>query len=105
MFAFLAAISVATAAHADTRAEAESLFREGRRAAEVGNYDTACAKFDARRKLDPAPGTLLNLADCEETRGQLTRAWHDFLALADMLPELDERKGVALERARNLERT
>jgi hypothetical protein len=105
MLGFAVAISVASAAHADTRAEAESLFREGRRAAEVGNYDTACQKFDASRKLDPAPGTLLNLADCEETRGQLTRAWHDFLALADMLPELDERKGVALERARNLERT
>lgn len=103
--AVAAVISVASVAHADTNASAEALFREGRRAAEVGNYETACAKFDASRKLDPAPGTLLNLADCEETRGQLTRAWHDFLALADMLPELDERKGVALERARNLERT
>ena len=97
----------ATAARADERAavDAEMLFREGRRAADLGNYALACEKFEASHKVQPAPGTLLNLADCEESRGMLTRAWHDFLALADALPETDERKAVALERARSLERS
>jgi hypothetical protein len=100
-------ISSAGAARADGRAvvDAELLFREGRRAADLGNFAVACEKFEASHRLDPAPGTLLNLADCEETRGQLTRAWRDFLALADALPETDDRKAVALERARNLERS
>jgi hypothetical protein len=81
------------------------LFREGRRLADSGNFALACEKFEASHKVQPAPGTLLNLADCEESRGQLTRAWHDFLSLADALPETDERKAVALERARTLERS
>lgn len=96
-----------TAARADERAavDAEMLFREGRHAADLGNFALACEKFEASHKAQPAPGTLLNLADCEESRGMLTRAWHDFLALADALPESDERKAVALERARSLERS
>jgi hypothetical protein len=100
-------ISSASVARADEHASsnAEALFREGRHAADVGNYAVACEKFEASHKLEPAPGTLLNLADCEEARGELTRAWRDFLALADALPEADERKTVALERARNLERS
>ena len=100
-------VSAAPAARADDHPiiSAETLFREGRHAADLGNFAVACEKFEASHRLEPAPGTLLNLADCEETRGQLTRAWRDFLALADALPENDERKTVALERARNLERT
>ncbi len=100
-------VSSASVARADERAtsNAETLFREGRHAADVGNYAAACEKFEASHRLEPAPGTLLNLADCEEARGQLTRAWRDFLALADALPENDDRKTVALERARNLERS
>jgi hypothetical protein len=107
IFAIGLVLSAATAARADERAavDAEMLFREGRHAADMGNFALACEKFEASHKAQPAPGTLLNLADCEETRGLLTRAWHDFLALADALPETDERKAVALERARSLERS
>lgn len=106
-FAVAFVLCSASAARADERAavDAEMLFREGRRAADSGNFALACEKFEASHKVQPAPGTLLNLADCEESRGQLTRAWHDFLALADALPESDERKAVALERARTLERS
>ena len=62
----------ATAARADERAsvDAEMLFREGRHAADMGNFALACEKFEASHKVQPAPGTLLNLADCEESRGQ-----------------------------------
>jgi hypothetical protein len=103
----LAILCSAPVARADERAsvDAEMLFREGRRAADAGNYALACEKFEASHKVQPAPGTLLNLADCEESRGLLTRSWRDFLALADALPETDERKAVALERARTLERS
>ncbi len=89
----------------DKSAVADALFRQGRRAADRGDWATACERFEQSQEAEAAPGTLLNLADCEETRGQLTRAWRDFLALADALPETDERKAVALERARRLERS
>jgi hypothetical protein len=103
----LVALSGATSARADDRAlpDADTLFREGRRAADAGDYTLACAKFAASKRIDPAPGTMLNLADCEEARGELTRAWHDFLELADGLPDGDERKIVALVRARKLEKS
>ena len=101
----VAVISATHAAHAgDKPSLADTLFQEGRRAADRGDFAVACTKFEASQAADPAPGTLLNLADCEESRGQLTRAWHDFLTLADALPDADERKAVALERARRLER-
>lgn len=83
-------------------AGAEALFREGRQAADAGNYAVACPKFEESYRLDPAPGTLLNLADCEENRGQLARAWQHFRQLSDQLPPDDDRKPVAEARARAL---
>src|SRR5450631_560862 len=84
-------------------AAADVLFREGRRDADAGNYALACPKFEESFRLDPAPGTLLNLADCEENRGQLTRAWQHFQQLTDELPATDERRPIAIARARALE--
>ena len=84
-------------------AGAEALFRDGRRAADAGDYPVACARFEESERLDPAPGTLLNLADCEENRGQLARAWEHFRQLYDQLPVSDERRGIADARARALE--
>ena len=96
-----------SAALADDRliAQADALFEQGRRAADAGDYAVACAKFDASRRIDPAPGTVLNLADCEQARGELARAWRDFIDLADTLPSGDPHKAVALVRAFALERS
>ena len=69
-----------------------------------GDYAGACPKFAESQRLDPAPGTLLNLADCEEHLGHLARAWdawHEGIAL---LPRADERLPPARERAQALER-
>ncbi len=84
-------------------ATADSLFRDGRRAADAGNFAVACPKFEESYKLDPAPGTLLNLADCEENRGQLSRAWQHFRQLHDLLPVSDDRRPIAEKRAQSLE--
>jgi hypothetical protein len=105
LVAVLSAAFVASrVAEAADPVTAEALFREGRRDVEAGNFVAACAKFEESNRLDPAAGTLLNLADCEETRGQLARAWQHFKELYDELPPSDERRVIAESRARILER-
>jgi hypothetical protein len=71
----------AGAAHAQTatdKAAAEALFREGRKLFDAGSYPAACAKLAESERLDPAPGTLLNLAGCYEKNGQTASAWATF---------------------------
>ena len=101
----LVLVGAAGSARADGSdpAAAERLFREARSALLAGNYAVACPMFAESHRLDPAPGTVLNLADCEEKRGQLTRAWQHFRQLADELPDADERRAEAKARADALE--
>src|SRR5260370_13844519 len=85
-------------------AAAEALFREGRAAAQKGNWDVACPKLRESERLDPAAGTLLNLADCEEHRGRVATAWQLFRQVVESLPESDERVPLAKRRAADLEK-
>lgn len=100
LLAFAPSTARADGADAST---ADVLFREGRQAADAGNYAVACPKFEESYRLDPAAGTLLNLGDCEENRGQLGRAWKHFRQLYDRLPVTDDRKPIADARARAVE--
>jgi len=84
-------------------AAAERLFRDARREMIAGNYGTACPMFEESYRLDAAPGTLLNLGDCEEKRGRLARAWEHFRQLYDQLPSSDDRRGEARLRADAIE--
>ena len=68
----------ARAQTASDKAAAEALFREGRRLFDSGSYPAACAKLAESERLDPAPGTLLNLAGCYEKNGQTASAWATF---------------------------
>jgi len=61
----------ANVAHAETSAE---LFAQAQALKAQGKLDAACDKYEASYKLDPAPGTALNLGDCAERRGDLARA-------------------------------
>ena len=84
---------------ADGPGAADLLFRQGRAAAEAGDYPHACIAFAESLRLDPAPGTVLNLADCEEHVGRFASAWGHFLRVASALPPTDERRDIARERA------
>jgi hypothetical protein len=84
---------------ASADAAAEALFRAGRDALKQGSLDEACARFEESHRLEPAVGTLLNLALCEERRGRLARAWELFTRVASDLPSSDARVALAREHA------
>ncbi len=88
--AVLASSSARAAAPPDVAA-AEALFREARAAARTGDHATACPKFRESYRLDPAVGTLLNLADCEEHDGHLVDSLRRFEEAFGRLSPTDDR--------------
>ena len=95
----------ARVAHAQ-EAEAETLFREGKRLMKEGNFAAACDKLEASERLDPSAGTELNLADCREKNGQLATAWALFVKAAATAKHSDgdkKREAEARRRADALE--
>lgn len=65
---------------AQQTAAAESLFEEGRRLMNSGNFAAACQKLEESQRLEPAGGTLMNLALCHEKMGRTASAWAEFKA-------------------------
>ncbi|HEX7841987.1 MAG TPA: hypothetical protein VF469_31165 [Kofleriaceae bacterium] len=63
-------------------AEAESLFREGKRLMKKGDIAQACDKFEASDRVEPTASTELNLAVCREKNGQTATAWATFIKAA-----------------------
>jgi tetratricopeptide (TPR) repeat protein len=70
---------------------AEILFKEGRELMDRSDFAGACARFSLSNSLEPAVGTLLNLADCMEKRGDLAAAYKRY----DQAALLAERRGDA----------
>jgi hypothetical protein len=101
--AAVAAPSVARAQPTDPAA-ADALFRKGREAAEKGDWATACPKFAESQRLDPAPGTLLNLADCEEHTGALASAYEHFKTALETMAPSDDRVPFAKQHIAALDR-
>ncbi len=64
-------------AHAQGRdpSAADALFQSAREAMARGDFRAACPRFAESQRLDPAPGTLLNIAQCEEREGKLTASY------------------------------
>jgi hypothetical protein len=104
----IAVASSATAARAegeDRGAIAEALFRAGRELMTAGDVTQACPKFAESQRLDPKPGTLMNLALCHEKAGRTASAWSEYLQAAELSRRAgqSEREAVARTRARALE--
>lgn len=85
---------------------ADALFREARTLLKEQKYAEACPKLDESHRLDPRPGTLFNLAECEEKLGKLATALLRWQALIDMLTATskltDPRFSVARSKIENL---
>jgi hypothetical protein len=60
------------------KAQAESLFQEAKKLLARGKTPEACEKLQASLRLDPAGGTLMNLAMCHEIEGKTATAWTEF---------------------------
>jgi hypothetical protein len=104
VWAALCLVSVmasAVSAHADPKA-AEAVFQAGKDAMARGDLATACARFQESFRLDAAPGTLLNVGECEQKRGHVATAWQAFHDAMALLPAGDFRMTYAEEHAAQL---
>ncbi len=81
-------------------AEAETLFREGKRLLKQGRVAEACDKLEASERIDPQVGTELNLADCREKNGQTSSAWAMFVKAAANAKHADQENRAAEARRR-----
>lgn len=97
--------SLGWAQSSSDQAAAEALFDQGRALMAAGQYSTACPKFVESERLDPAPGTLLNLATCYEKNGQIASAWVTFKEAATAARKADqpERARMAHDKVAELE--
>ena len=81
---------------------AASLFWQGRRAAEAQDLPTACDRFARSLALERLPGTLLNLASCEEGLGRVASALRHYEEAESRLRPDDRRRAVVADRAQSL---
>jgi hypothetical protein len=100
---------VSPAARAQSAGEnavvAESLFHEAVKLFDDGHIHEACEKFAESFRLDPANGTLQDLALCHDREGKIASAWAEYTQLAARAAakKQDERADAARKRAAELE--
>ena len=64
------------------------------------DWQAACALFERSFELNPSPtgGSVVNLADCEEKRGNLPKAWRLWIEAAQRFEQEDLRQALKLAR-------
>jgi hypothetical protein len=73
----------------------DALFDKGVEQMEAGQFDKACPAIALSYKLDPLPGTLFTLAECENKLGKTATAlghYQDYLTVYGRLPPEKKRK-------------
>lgn len=108
-FAFIALFSGPTRADepsTENRALAEVFFREAKAFSDAEQFEQACPKFQESHRLDPKPGTILNLAVCHEKQGKIASAWLDYIEAASFAARAGQkdREDFAREQAAKLDK-
>jgi hypothetical protein len=67
------------------------MFDQARDAMKKGDYARACPKVAESHRVDPQPGTLANLAVCEDKQGAVASAWTHAREALEQLPATDDR--------------
>ncbi len=83
------ALSCAAPARAQDVAAAEALFKRGVSDMQAGRFDSGCPAIAESYRLDPRPGALFTLAECENKRGRIATAsarYDEYLRLVATLP-------------------
>ena len=100
----LAWTPVAHAQAPEVVAQADAAFKEAMQLRSVGHEAAACPRFAESKRLAPAVGVTLYLADCYEKTGRNASAWREFRDAERMARERnDKRADVAGQRAAALE--
>ncbi len=79
---FVTVFAFTGTAKADDKALAEALFRAAKELQAEGKVAQACPKYAESHRLDPKPGTILNVATCHEQEGRTATAWADYAEAA-----------------------
>jgi hypothetical protein len=65
-------------------AQAETMFREGKKLMAAKDYAAACPKFAEAARLDPSSGVQLALGLCLEGQGKTASAWGAYVTAASL---------------------
>jgi hypothetical protein len=88
-------------------AAAEVVFADAKKLVKEGRFNEACLKFEEAERLDPTPGTLLNLGDCyrDSTPPRTASAWGAYQQAGILAGKRDDtaRQQAAAERAKAIE--
>ena len=82
---------------------ADQLFNHAKAAMARGELQLACAELAESQRLDPAPGTLLNLAKCEEKQNKVASAHAHVAEALRTLPKGDSREAYAKKQLADLD--
>ena len=80
---------------AQDSAAAEALFNKALADFDAGRLDAACPAFAESQRLDPRPGTLFTLAECEARAGLLASAvghYGDYLSQFGRMSQAEQKK-------------
>jgi len=103
----LGVLTLAGETRAQTSTDADSadaLFKSAKAAMDRGDLVTACNQLAESLRLDPAPGTLLNLGECEARSGKVAAALGHFQEGRKALPAGDYRIAFADDKITVLQR-
>lgn len=85
---------------AQSSVDAERMFREARALIAEGKFPLARPLLEESYRLEPALGTLLNLADCLEKTGELPRALRTFVEVEIEAKKKGDRRREDIARTR-----